>query len=84
MHIFKKLLILIIIIITFYIIINLFKQRSENRKAAEAEMKKVVKKEGFTLVPSISTTANPEEEVKQLSSNGVTIQAIPSTRFAST
>lgn len=78
MHIFKKLLILIIILITFYILYNLFKQRAENRKAAEAEMKNLVKTEGFTLVPSISTAANPEEEVKQLSSNGVTIQAIPS------
>lgn len=74
MHIYKKLLILVIILVTFYILYNLFKERAENRKRAAAEMKAATKKEGFSIMPS--TAANPEEEVKQLSTTGVTIQAI--------
>ncbi len=68
-----------IILITFYVLYNLFKERAENRKRADAEMNAMLKKEGFTLIPS--TAANPEDEVKQLSSNGITIQAIPETQL---
>lgn len=75
MHIYKKLLILVIVIITLYVLYNLFKQRAENRRRADAELKAVLKKEGFSIMPS--SASNPEEEVKQLPTKGVSIQAIP-------
>lgn len=88
MHIVKKFIILFIILITSYILYNLFKQRSENRIKSAAEMKaaaetsaKASVKEGLFGIESIVAAANPEEEVKSLPANGVTIQAIPETQL---
>lgn len=88
MHIVKKFIILFIILITSYILYNLFKQRSENRIKSAAEIKAAVEtsakasvKEGLFGIESIVAAANPEEEVKSLPANGVTIQAIPETQL---
>ena len=56
---------------------RLFTQRYENRKRADAEIKKATASEGF----AIRSAVNPEEEVKQLPNNGVSIQAIPETQL---
>ena len=82
MHIVKKFLILFIILITSYILYNIFKQRSENRMKAAAEIKAIsTVKEGLFGIESIVPAATPEEEVKSLPTNGVTIQAIPETQL---
>jgi hypothetical protein len=61
---------------------NLLKQRSENRIKAAAEIKAVSRpSEGFLGINSIVPAATPEEEVRYLPTNGVTIQAIPETQL---
>jgi len=78
MHIIKKFIVLFIVLITSYILYNLFKERSENRVKATAEIEKaIIQKEGFSITPA----ATPEEEVKSLQTNGVTIRAIPETQM---
>ena len=81
MHIVKKFMILLIVVSTLYILYGLFNQRRENRKKSQDEIQKLAK-EGFSLGPiAINTASNPEDEVKQLSSAGVNIQAIPETQL---
>ena len=78
MHIVKKFLVLCIIIIASYILYNLFRERTNNRVRTTIEIKNASnKKEGF----SITAVTHPEEEVKSLQSNGVTIQTIPETQL---
>jgi len=82
MHIVKKFLILFIILIASYILYNLFKQRSDNRIKAAAELKAISSlKEGLFGIESIVPAATPEEEVRSLPTSGVNIQAIPETRL---